>query len=164
MSQGTIYEVLQEDHRAVSQLLQQAHAADGDEEREDLLAQIADELAAHSEAEAITFYAALREHPETQQLIDDAEREHHDVALLLDELDHTADEDEVVQGIRRLQDLVEHHVQEEESEIFESARAVLGDAEARDLARRFAEEKGDRLGNGADADRDVADEEDFVAE
>ncbi|RIL00866.1 MAG: hypothetical protein DCC71_18330 [Proteobacteria bacterium] len=163
MSQGTIYEVLQEDHRAVSELIQQALASTDDEERDDLIAQIAEELTAHSEAESQTFYAALREHPETQQLVDDAEREHQDVTMLLDELDQVDDEDAVEQGIRRLKQLVEHHVQEEESEIFESARTVLGEEEAREIARRFEEEKGERMGDGLAGD-ELADEEDFVAE
>lgn len=148
MTRSTIYEVLREDHRAVSQLLLEAEGAATGDEREELLSRIADELSAHSEAESLTFYAALREHPETQQLVDDAEREHEQVSALLDELDSTADEDETAQRMRRLKELVDRHVQEEESEIFESARTVLGDDEARALGERFREEKGDRLNGG----------------
>src|SRR5512138_1158822 len=148
MSESTIYEVLHEDHRAVSRMLQQAEGAADDGEREDLLAQIGDALGAHSEAEAHTFYAALRQHPELRPQIDEAEREHEEITQLLDHLDHVADESEVAQGIRRLAQRVEHHVQEEENRIFPSARTVLSDDQSRELAKRFEAERAQRVGDG----------------
>src|SRR5690606_23747768 len=53
-----IYEVLEREHRMVTDLLQRAQRA-GASEREDLLEQAMQELISHSEAESETFYAAL---------------------------------------------------------------------------------------------------------
>lgn len=134
--QKTIYEVLEGEHRLVSQLLEQARRADVDQ-REDLLAQVLQQLVSHSEAETETFYAALRDHDETRELVEEAESEHRQIAALLDEIDHTAEERIVREQMQQLAESVQHHVQEEEGEIFGRARSVLDDEEARELAARF---------------------------
>jgi hemerythrin superfamily protein len=136
-----IYEVLEREHRMVTDLLQRAQRA-GASEREDLLEQAMQELISHSEAESETFYAALRDHDETRDLVDEAESEHQQVAVLLDGIDHAADDDGAVQNrIQELIEAVEHHVQEEERELFARARSVLDEDQARELAERFREIK-----------------------
>ena len=132
-----IYEVLEREHRMVADLLQRAQRA-GADERVDLLAQISQELLAHSEAESETIYAALRDHDETRDLVEDAESEHQQIAVLLDQIDHAEGGDGAIQTrIQELIEAVEQHVQEEEGDIFARARSVLDEDQARDLAERF---------------------------
>lgn len=139
MPQKTIYEVLEGEHRQVRELMERAHAATDADERMRLIGQISQELMAHAEAESATFYAQLREAGESE-LVDAAEREHEEVAQLLERLDHSP-EGAVESNLARLQELVETHVEEEETEIFDRARAAIPDEDAQDLARRFQEEK-----------------------
>ena len=58
--QTTIYEVLEQEHRQVSELLQRMQRAEDADERMTLFAQISQELISHAEAESKSFYAALR--------------------------------------------------------------------------------------------------------
>ena len=97
----TIYDVLEQEHRLVSRLLERAQAADA-EEREDLLAEVSQQLVSHSEAESETFYAALRDHEETRELVEEAESEHQDVAALLDQIDHSGEESAIATQMREL--------------------------------------------------------------
>ncbi len=143
-----IYELLEKDHREVQSLLQQIEDALEDEDfdhAEDLFQKAKAELTAHSKAEEEVFYEPLKVvslEEEGEELAWEGEEEHHVVALLLNELSRLgADEDAWKAKLKVLSELVDHHIEEEEGEIFEEARKCFSDEDAEEIAENFEELK-----------------------
>jgi uncharacterized coiled-coil DUF342 family protein len=110
--------------------------------RERLFHRLKTELERHKEAEERTFYAALSNLPELADRIEEALEEHADVEELLEELAALSPEDDdFLAQVQELKEEVEHHVEEEEGEIFARAQARLDDAQAAKIAEEFLSEK-----------------------
>lgn len=139
-----IYTKLKDDHQSVSSLLQQLAQTTATDaaRRKSLFAELQHSLTRHSEAEEATFYAKLRQHDETRDFIRDAQQEHQRIEALLHELKRM-DTNDLQWGatLQTLKDLVEHHVHEEEGQVFARARNILPAWEAEDLGRQFAQAK-----------------------
>jgi len=72
----------------------------------------------------------------------EAKEEHHVVKLVLPEVhENGGNLEEFAAKAKVLKELVEHHADEEEDEMFPEARKVLSRAELRDLGVRMAERK-----------------------
>ena len=148
-----IYERLKKDHDKQRELARQIIETTGDsEERRQLWQQFKIELEAHASAEEQTFYATLMEQPDGSDKARHSVAEHKDAADLVEEID---DMDMSSSGWQRkfskLKEEVEHHVDEEEEEVFKLARKLISAEEARDLAGRFEERKGAEVDNEKDA-------------
>ncbi|UOF01319.1 hemerythrin domain-containing protein [Bdellovibrio reynosensis] len=146
----TIYELLKKDHREVEKLFKQIEECMDEEEfdqAESLFDTLRTELTAHSKAEAEVFYQPLKmvaKNDEGEDLAWEGEQEHHVVALMLNELSRLraeADEEEYKSKIKVLCELVDHHVEEEEGEIFPEAKKVFSNKEAEEIGRNFQELK-----------------------
>ena len=130
-------DVLKKQHREVRALFKQLDRTEDPTERRRLLDDVTDALKSHSELEEEIFYPALRESgaKKAEELVLRALEEHHVVDLLLAETPDVDPEAENFPAkMRVLQELVEHHIEEEEAEMFELA-SRLGEEEARDLLR-----------------------------
>ena len=137
-----IYSVLQADHRAVAALFGKAEETRGPGELEAVFREIKTALERHKEAEERTFYAALSTLPEIADRIEEAMEEHVDVEELLEELANLAAEDDDFRAqLNELREEVEHHVREEEREIFAEAKKLLSDEQARLIGEEFQAEK-----------------------
>lgn len=135
-----IYELLKKDHRTVQDLFKRIESTM--DERGALMDEIDQELRAHSEAEDAVFYAYLETQDETREMILEGREKHKIVTQLLDELTGLDTEDEEFSAkLKVLKELVEHHVEEEENEMFKEARKVIDKDLAADLGERFTEEK-----------------------
>lgn len=136
-----IYDALKADHRHVEQLFEQVLAADGDE-RLEIFRRLAEALTAHSKAERQVFYSRLLASDETRDLIRHAEEEHDQVEAMVGELTRldVGDPQWEVKCLE-LQRSVEAHVQEEENEMFEKARDVLGADVEDHLGERFQQQE-----------------------
>ena len=123
-------ELLISDHRKVSELFDQIEN-DGDTAvQENLFARIKQELTIHTEIEETYFYPRLKNISETEDLVGEAVIEHQDVKNLLEQLDAMSPENEDWEDtIQELRAAVEHHVEEEEEELFPKTREVLSDQE-----------------------------------
>ena len=138
-----IYALLKQDHEQVKQLFVRLEGTEDAQERDKLFQELRRELLLHKEAEERIFYAALSNLPEISDRIEEAMEEHVDVEELLEELDGLDSEDEdIAAQLEELREEVEHHVEKEEGEIFEQARRMLDDAQAKKLAQEFQAEKG----------------------
>ena len=145
-TEKTIYDVLEQEHRQVSGLLERLEKSDDEAERERLFQELASELVAHAEAEQRTLYASLKEHDETREQTLEAEQEHHVVRTLLSEMERLAGDGETFGAkLKVLKENVEHHVEEEEEELFAEAQDVLSHEDACELARQFQAEKSARM-------------------
>ena len=136
------FKLLQTDHRNVAALFDQLERATG-KAKLSVFNQIKTELELHTHIEETIFYPALEKPEETHDLTLEAYEEHAAVKKLLSELSRarTANEEWEAQA-KVLQENVEHHVEEEENELFPKAESALSDEELEDLGTRMQAEKG----------------------
>lgn len=136
------FNLLKADHRKVADLFERLEKTPG-KRKLDVFAQIKTELDLHAHIEEKIFYPALEKPSETHDLTLEAYEEHKQVKTLLRQLGRARTANEEWQAKAKvLQENVEHHVDEEENELFQKAGAVLSDEEIEDLGTRMEEEKG----------------------
>ena len=135
------FKLLQTDHRNVAALFDQLERASG-KAKLSVFNQIKTELELHTHIEETIFYPALEKPEETHDITLEAYEEHAVVKKLLSELSRarTADDEWEAQA-KVLQENVEHHVEEEENELFEKAESVLSEEDIEDLGTRMQAEK-----------------------
>ena len=135
------FKLLKADHRKVEELFEQLESGRGQAKLR-VFQQIKTELELHTHIEEKLFYPALEKPRETHDLTLEAYEEHDVVKKLLRELSRarTAN-DEWQAKAKVLQENVEHHVEEEENELFKKARAVLSEEEIAELGEQMAAEK-----------------------
>ena len=117
-------ELLKKQHREVKALFRQTKKADAEERRE-ILDQIEEKLTHHMHIEENVFYPAVRElaTKKTEEIIPEAYEEHHVVKLVLAEFPDLDPEDERFEAkMTVLEELIQHHVDEEENDIFPALR------------------------------------------
>ena len=132
-----IYTLLRADHRRTSELFDRIEAADNTKERDALFEQLKRELRVHKEAEEATFYAALSLLPEISDRIEEALEEHVDIDELLDEFEEMDEDGSFAGQLAELREEVEHHVGEEENDIFHEARELLTEEQAERIAEEM---------------------------
>ena len=145
------FELLKADHDKVAKLLKRIDETTehGVKTREDLFTQVKSELDLHAQIEETIFYPALREADATRDITLEAYEEHRIVKQLLTELESMSkDSEEWTARFSVLKENVEHHVEEEEGEMFPKAKKVLSkedqdrrDASAAKLPSRRARQK-----------------------
>jgi hemerythrin-like domain-containing protein len=141
-----IYTKLKNDHEAVTHVLQRLlemkTGTTNTGLRQTLFSELKHSLIQHSEAENEVFYAPLREHSETRDLIRDGQKEHQRIESLLNELDRL-EKDEAQWGaqLHTLKGIIEHHVHEEEEKVFPKARNIFTAQQAQELGQQFAQAK-----------------------
>ena len=156
-------ELLERQHREVEGLFTKVLKTDDPGERTDLAAEIAAKLEVHASIEEEIFYPAYREAADTkksEELTLEAYEEHHVVKMVLAELpnvDASAENFEAKMTV--LKELIEHHVEEEESEMFPDAKKKLGKQRLEELGSEMEE----RAGELEDGDAAEADDEDLEA-
>lgn len=142
MDRNDAISLLLRDHDKVRELLAQlvdTESDDGDARR-DLLEQIEHEVKVHSKVEERIFYPAFKEavqDEDGQKLFYEAEEEHHVVDMVIPELKRVDPSTEEFAGKAKvLKDLIEHHAEEEEQEMFPEAKRAMG----KDELMRLGEE------------------------
>jgi len=144
------FEMLKNDHAKVSSLFEQREATTDTTTRQGLFTQVKQELDVHTHIEETILYPALKQPAETREITEEAYEEHQEVKDLLAELAATpADSEEWSDMIVELKENVEHHVEEEESEMFPKARTVLSAEQIADIGARMAAEKQQQLKKAA---------------
>jgi hemerythrin-like domain-containing protein len=148
----TILNLLKEDHAEVKDLLEQMcdtteRAA---KKRQQLFEQMKTALMAHSHAEDATFYQPLLKDGDDPDALLEAEVEHQVVERLLMDIEQTEPTDEKwLAKVTVLKELIEHHVEEEESEIFKEARKTFDKKELDAMGERFEAAKEQEMGEAA---------------
>lgn len=138
------FTLLKNDHEKVAGILEKIdetteRATKG---REQLFAQLKNELDIHTRIEEEILYPALEEYEETRAISLEAYEEHALVKQLLEELASSPKDDEQwTAKFTVLKENIEHHVEEEEGEMFPKARKVLSEDEIKDLGERLQEAK-----------------------
>jgi hypothetical protein len=134
------FTLLKEDHEKVAGILKKIDATTerGVKTREELFTQLKTELDIHAEVEETIFYPALEKHEESRAIALEAVEEHRIVKQFLAELDSMAKDDEIwTAKMTVLKENIEHHVEEEEGEMFSKARKALTEEEIESLGTRM---------------------------
>src|SRR6185503_4016358 len=127
-------DLLKKQHREVKTLFRRAKKAEAGERRA-IMDEIGEQLSQHMAIEERIFYPAIRAigTKKAEEMVPESYEEHHVVQLVLNELPSVDPEDERFEAkMTVLDELIQHHVEEEESEMFKLAQK-LGDQRLKDL-------------------------------
>lgn len=158
MSNHEALALLKDDHETVGKLLEKLTSTTerGVKTRRDLLERIRHELKTHTMLEEELVYPAFRDAAETktlERLYYEAKEEHHAVDKVLSDLLRSDPSTAAFGGKAKvLQELVKHHVEEEEQEMFPALRKMFSKEERVELGERMLERKHDiERGRGWDS-------------
>ena len=136
--------LLKDDHDRLKKLLNELDATTerGVKTREQLLGRVKDELTVHESIEEEIFYPALKEHPRTKEITLEAYEEHHVVDMVMKEIEGLPFDDERWGAkFTVMKENIEHHIEEEEGQMFKQARQVFEEEELEALGERMAARK-----------------------
>ena len=134
--------LLKTDHDKVKRLLAQLEQTDGDGKREELFATIKGEMTVHEIIEEEIFYPELKTHPKAKDIVLEGYEEHHVVDELMGELEGLPVEDERWgPKAKVMKENIEHHIGEEEGDMFDAARRVFDEDELDELGSRMETRK-----------------------
>jgi hypothetical protein len=137
-------ELLKTDHDKVKRLLTELESTTerGVKTRHALFATIKGELTVHEIIEEEIFYPELKGNPKAKDIVLEAYEEHNVVDTLMRELESTPVEDETWGAKAKvMKENIEHHIEEEEGEMFKQARQVFDGSELDELGARMADRK-----------------------
>ncbi len=139
----TIYETLKADHDKHRDLLARLAETSGDSEtRRKLWEEFFYDVGAHAAAEEETFYGPMIETEDGQPHARHSVAEHHELDELMQELN---EKDMSSPGwmttFKQLRHDYEHHIDEEEEDIFPCAKEAVGEDKSGEMAKAFSSRK-----------------------
>ena len=136
--------LLETDHRRLEDLLKQGQdtterAVKG---RTELLNTLTALLNVHELIEETVLYPALKSHPEAKAIVLEGYQEHHVADLIVKEL-HTLPKGDEKWGakFKVLKESIEHHIKEEEGQMFRTARGLFSRDDLQQMGARMARMK-----------------------
>jgi hemerythrin superfamily protein len=124
-------QLLKADHREVEQLFKDFQKASGDTRKMQLSQKICMELMIHTQIEEEIFYPACREMLKDDEIVNESIVEHQAAKDLIEEIRGMQASDEMFDArMQVLQEQIEHHVEEEEKELFPQAQKTDMDLKA----------------------------------
>jgi hemerythrin superfamily protein len=132
--------LLKEDHRTVEKLFEDFEKAKGEGRKEKLARQICMELTIHTKIEEEIFYPACEGKIE-EDMLKEAKVEHDSAKLLMAEIEAGSgqSDDYFDAKVQVLSEQIEHHVKEEEGELFKEVRKA--DIDLKALGEQLATRK-----------------------
>ena len=142
-----IYQRIVQDHDNHRELAAKIMKTEGNsDERNKLWEQFKPEATAHANAEEQTLYAELLEAQKSQEQARHSVHEHKEADDLIQELDEMdMSSSGWIQKFEKLKDELEHHMKEEEDDVFKIAKKVLSDDLANDLVEKFEKRKNSEI-------------------
>ncbi|PKN28493.1 MAG: cytosolic protein, partial [Deltaproteobacteria bacterium HGW-Deltaproteobacteria-21] len=135
-------EELKKDHQEVKDILEKLKSSGGEKSREKLFLELKKEIQPHMKAEEKAFYTILTKEKESKENALEGFEEHHVTEMVLKELDKMGKaEERWLAKMKVFAELVDHHVEEEESKIFQDAQSVLDDEQMDEILEEFNEQK-----------------------
>lgn len=136
--------LLRADHKVVSELFAQYEDARTATQKKKLVAQICTELSVHAQVEEEIFYPAVKLALKDKELVPEATIEHATLKDLIAQVEGIEPDGEMFDAkIKVLSEYVEHHVKEEQNEMFPKAKATDLDMQA--LGEKLSERKAELL-------------------
>jgi hemerythrin superfamily protein len=138
-------ELLKQDHQKVKKLFKEAEEANGKKQQQ-IFDQIKTELETHTHIEETVFYPAVQKHEELKDMVLESIEEHKQVKTLLKEMDNLASDSEKFEPkLKVLMENVEHHAEEEEEQkMFPKLRQLMNRQQLEQLGQELEAAKGQR--------------------
>lgn len=136
--------LLKEDHDRVKKMLQELESTTerGVKTRERLFTKVKQDLEVHETIEEEIFYPALKDHTKTKEIALEAYEEHHVVDTVMVEIEGVPYDDERWGAkFKVMQENLEHHIEEEEGEMFKQAKQVFEPTELTQLGESMMRRK-----------------------
>ncbi len=135
-------EMLVDDHNQLKKLFGKVRETESEKEKRNLFEQIKTVLDAHTHIEEEVFYPAVREKEEIEDIVMEGIQEHHQADLFIREIENLAGGSDVfVPKLQVLMEGVEHHIDEEEKEMFPKVRDQFSGSELDEMASRMQKAK-----------------------
>ena len=144
-------DLLEQQHREVEELFEELEGAGAGalKTKERKFQEIADAMALHAEIEEKLFYPESKQE-NTEEILRESVEEHLAMKrLLADLMEADASDEQFEAKMKVLQEQVEHHVEEEEGELFPRVREALSKDELEDLGERMQTMADDLEAEGA---------------
>ena len=139
--------LLKEDHRQVQGWFKEFEKTEADDEKQQLADRICLALTVHARIEEEIFYPAARGTIDDDDLIDEAQVEHASAKQLIAEIEGMKVGDALFDAkVKVLGEYINHHVQEEEKEMFPEARDA--DLDLKALGEQLARRKEELMAKG----------------
>lgn len=134
--------LLKQDHRTVEKLFHEFQLAKGVTDQEELCQRICTQLEVHSALEEQCFYPGVRSVAGMDDKVDESLREHGEVKRLCGQLKSMTARDSQLQScMTELKQAVEHHVKEEEQEMFPNVREACDQQWLLGIAQAMEQQK-----------------------
>jgi hemerythrin-like domain-containing protein len=131
--------LLKADHSKVKAMFKQfekMHDAQSDEEAQQLAQQICDELKIHTALEEEIFYPEIRQAIDDNDLMNEAEVEHASAKELIGQIESSdGAEESFAAKVMVLGEYINHHIKEEQEEMFPKARK--SDVDLKEMGERI---------------------------
>jgi hemerythrin superfamily protein len=137
-----VLKLLKDDHDRIKRMLEEGESTTerGEKTRTELFAQLKETLTAHEAMEEEVLYPALKAHPRSKELTLEAYEEHHVVDLVLEELEATpVAHEQWGAKFTVAKENIEHHIEEEETEMFRDIRELFSTDEREQMGAKMAE-------------------------
>ncbi len=135
-------ELLKADHNKVTALFKEAKATEDENKKHGLFVQIKNELLTHTHIEETIFYPAIIVNEEIKDIVLEGLEEHKQAKILLEEIPNLSDGSEKFEPkFKVLMEDIEHHVEEEESEMFKLVRKAFDKEQLEKLGNQMQAEK-----------------------
>ncbi len=137
-------QLLMADHRKVKGIMAELEPTTerAVKTRTELFEKLKLELTVHEIIEEEIFYPTLKQHPKAKDIVLEGYEEHHVVDLLMGELSALPVDDENWGAKAKVMiENIEHHIEEEEGDMFKKARQVFDEAELQQLGEAMGDRK-----------------------
>jgi hemerythrin superfamily protein len=146
--QKDILQLLMDDHKPLKKWIGIMKDTDNDlDQRQEALEQFGPLLLSHAKPEQESLYNFMRDIDSIRTEAFEGDVEHALAEQVLQEVMETEDEDLWSARVKVLAELVEHHIEEEESELFKAFKKVATDEDRVELADQFLELKSNYAAN-----------------
>lgn len=139
-----IFDHIRKDHEKQRALLKELLATEGDSKKRDFVFKaLKEELVKHAEAEERYFYKPLFNHDESQDEARHGVAEHQQIDNIIEEMEKTDMSSPAwMHNAKKLNEMVLHHLADEEKEFFNIADDSLTKDKQKELAENYAEMMG----------------------
>ena len=140
--------MLKRQHREVADLFERFHKARTGKQKQEIFEKIADALAVHASIEEKHFYPSVKD-AQTEDILLESVEEHLQVKrIIADLLEMDAGDEEFQAKVKTLQEDVEHHVEEEETELFPKVEKLFDDEALEAIGSAMEETQAELLREG----------------
>ncbi len=140
--------LLKRDHDKVKSILAELEPTTerAEKTRTELFAKLKTELTVHEIIEEEIFYPTLKQHPKAREIVLEGYEEHNVVDTVMGELEALPVDDETWgPKCKVMIENIEHHIEEEEGEMFRKARQVFDQAELDQLGEAMEARKAEAM-------------------